>query len=466
MHVDAGIRSDQCRVTVIAPDTRIDVALPAHVPLAELIPTLLRQTGSDAQADPTRGAGWSLQRFGQSALDTSLTAAALSLMDGEMLYLRPRRSELPELAYDDVVDAVATAVSHSTRRWSDADTRRTGLALASVALATAALIGLGSGPPWVAPAAVAGALTVGLLGLAAVLSRAFSDARAGKVPAHAAVGFALLTGAAAFGSDRPLDQFGAPSVLGAAAAVLVVVPIAAFAVADGVAGLIGIGLVALIALLVGALDATSGVGMVGAAAVAVVLALGLTQLVPVLALRMAELPLPAIPFTADEVSQDNSLVHGAEILRRTVVANTYVTALVGAVAVVVAGGELVLFGQPEPGAQWLMAVTALAAALRARAFVGWLQRTFLLLSAVVGFGLLAISLASQEPGILRVLFLVASLIGLAGVLVVSALRLPGHQVSPVWRRAADILDGIVVLSLIPVALNVMGLYGYVRGLGG
>jgi hypothetical protein len=116
MHVDAGIGSDLCRVTVIAPGARIDVALPVHVSFAELMPTFVRQTGTDPVNDPSQGNGWSLQRFGQPPLDTGLTPAALSILDGEVLYLRPRQAELPELAFYDVADAVATATSGSTRR--------------------------------------------------------------------------------------------------------------------------------------------------------------------------------------------------------------------------------------------------------------------------------------------------------------------------------------------------------------
>lgn len=466
MHVDAGIRNDLCRVTVIAPGARIDVALPVQVPLAELLPTLLRQSGVNPVDDPSRGSGWSLQRFGQPAFDTGLTPAALSVLDGEVLYLRPRQAELPELAFDDVADAVATGASAGTRRWADADTRRTGLGMAVAALVVAVLLVLGSGPPWTIPALVAGIITVALAGLAAVLSRAYSDASAGRAPAYAAVLYAVLCGATAFGSDHGPGDFGAPSALGAAAAGLVVAALAALAVADGVAGLLGLGVVALVAMAAAALDVATGVGGAGTAAVVVVLALGLTQLVPVLALRLAELPLPAIPFTAEDVRRDNTLVDGKDVLRRAVVADTYVTALVGAVALLVSGGQLMLSRQPEPGAQWLMAVVAAASALRARAFLGRLQRTFLLLAAGLGGGLLALSLASGQSGTSALLTLVAPVVGVAGVLVAAALRLPGHQVSPVWRRAADLLDGLVVLSLIPVALNVLGVYGAVRGLAG
>jgi hypothetical protein len=44
--------------------------------------------------------------------------------------------------------------------------------------------------------------------------------------------------------------------------------------------------------------------------------------------------------------------------------------------------------------------------------------------------------------------------------------LPGHRSSPFWGRAAEIVDLTLVISLIPLALGVAGLYSYIRGLSG
>ena len=41
--------------------------------------------------------------------------------------------------------------------------------------------------------------------------------------------------------------------------------------------------------------------------------------------------------------------------------------------------------------------------------------------------------------------------------------LPGNKPSPFWGRAADILDIIAVVSLIPLALGVLDLYSWIRG---
>ena len=463
--MDAGVHNDLCRVTVLTPSSRIDVALPVHVPLAELIPTLLRACGIDPLDQASRGSGWSMQRFGQSPMDVGLTPASLSILDGEVLYLRPRQVELPEPEYDDVADAIASATARS-RRWTDADTRRTGLGLSLVALAVAVALILSSGPPWGTASLVAGVIALVLLAVAGVLSRGFGDPGAGRVPGYAAVVFAALGAATALGGSRSLAGVESPSVLGAVSAAMVMAAVVALVLADGVPGLVGLGVAALLGLVATVLDLTTSVGPAGAAAVAIVLGLGLTLGVPALALRLAKLPLPAVPTTADDVRRDATTVDGADVVRRALVADQYVTALVGAVALVAAVGEVVLSRRVEPGAQWLVALVALVTALRARDFGGRLQRSFLLAAAAVGGGAAALSLATGQSGPQRLLVLVAPL-GVASLLLVAAaVRLPGRTRSPVGKRATDLLDGFAVLSLIPVTLDVLGVYGYVRGLNG
>ena len=45
-----------------------------------------------------------------------------------------------------------------------------------------------------------------------------------------------------------------------------------------------------------------------------------------------------------------------------------------------------------------------------------------------------------------------------------AVLLPGRRYSPPVGRAADVLEALLVLSVIPLALGVMGLYGTLRNL--
>jgi hypothetical protein len=44
-----------------------------------------------------------------------------------------------------------------------------------------------------------------------------------------------------------------------------------------------------------------------------------------------------------------------------------------------------------------------------------------------------------------------------------AVSLPGRRFAPPISRAADVIEALLVLSVIPLALAVMGVYGAIRG---
>src|SRR5262249_32251637 len=159
----------------------------------------------------------------------SKSATTLAIRDGEVLYLRPRQAQLPELAFDDVVDAIATASRDRSTRWQPQTTRRTGLAVGVVGLLLGALVIALSGPRWPVPTALAGAAALALVVAAATLSRAAGDAAAGAALGYTALPFAFLSGLTAIGGDRPLVQLGAAHLLIASAAVMVVAVLAGFA---------------------------------------------------------------------------------------------------------------------------------------------------------------------------------------------------------------------------------------------
>jgi len=312
---------------------------------------------------------------------------------------------------------------------------------------------------------LAGVLAAVLVLAGAVLSRAFGDAAAGVLLGYAAVPFAALGGAVALGTGRDPADVGAAAVLGGSAAVLVTALLAAVAIAAGVPALVGVAAAALIGLLAAVLDLLAGLTVTGAAAIAVSVVLAVTPLIPAAAFRLAELPLPVVPLTAEELRRDESVVPGPTVLRRTLVADQHVTGLTGATAAVVAGCELLLAREPTGSAPWLLAVVAAATAFRARPFLGRLQRGWLLLAAVTGVVLLAVSLADRHGQAVAVAAVGLPLLVGAGVLVGVALR-AGTRVSPLWGRAADLAEGLIVVAIVPLALAVLGLYGYVRGLAG
>ena len=94
-----------CRVTVVAPDSRIDVALPEDIAVADVYPEILRLTGqTQAAGAPT---GYHLVRRDGTVLDGARSLAAQRVFDGDVLSLRPFAESLPPAVFDDVSDAVA-----------------------------------------------------------------------------------------------------------------------------------------------------------------------------------------------------------------------------------------------------------------------------------------------------------------------------------------------------------------------
>jgi hypothetical protein len=97
-----------CRITVVAPDVRVDVALPEDVPLAELLPDVLRM--ADQWQNEGAHSGFALARLDGNELDTGLSLSAQGVRNGDLLYLRAATETLPP-------PVVASAsIQYSSRR--------------------------------------------------------------------------------------------------------------------------------------------------------------------------------------------------------------------------------------------------------------------------------------------------------------------------------------------------------------
>ena len=140
------MQSGLARVTISAPQRRLDVALPEQVPLAELLPEVLRHAGEGLADDGERHGGWVLRRTDGAVLATAQALLPQGVRDGEVLHLVPARAQWPELEYDDVVEAIADGARRRGSAWTPAATRAAALAGAGVPLAVALLAVLVAGP--------------------------------------------------------------------------------------------------------------------------------------------------------------------------------------------------------------------------------------------------------------------------------------------------------------------------------
>src|SRR3954451_22292288 len=106
--------ADVTRIVVATPQRRVEVAVPAEIPIVDLLSTLVRLGGDDLPDAGLGHGGWSLQSLGEGPLDLGKSLQDQNVRDGGCLFLRPRTQTLPAWTFDDVADAIATVVRDQT----------------------------------------------------------------------------------------------------------------------------------------------------------------------------------------------------------------------------------------------------------------------------------------------------------------------------------------------------------------
>ncbi|MFG2552335.1 type VII secretion integral membrane protein EccD [Streptomyces sp. NPDC048581] len=476
-----------CRVTVAAPNSRIDVALPEDVPLSDVYPEILRLSGqTPEEAAPT---GYNLVRRDGSVLDDGRSLAELQIRDGELLLLRPFADSLPPAVFDDVVDAVASAVETDRRSWNDGMMRGVGLAAGSLLLIMMAFALWFSEP--IAhdmnglPGIIAGVTGVVLVALAAVRARVYDDHLAAaalglaSLP-HLMVGGSGIVGVAAGQGPGRLHLLIALSVVLVAAVLLVLMlpqndaPFIAAAFASGV------GVLATFLAIVTEAEPRE------TAAVTAVVMVAVIGFLPGWSARFAKLP---IGFRSpdqiakrgrSEDQQEQEPVDFQVINDQARRGHELLLGLVGGCALGgVASAGVVLGFSTSGWAQLLSLAAGLALLMRARLFLYTSQVVTLMVSGIVTICLLVLGLALNPPADIlkellyndnsapldiRTIWLAASVALAAMVLVAIALIVPRKGMTPFWGRMLDLSEGAVLLSLVPLCLAVLDLFNAARGM--
>ncbi|MFG2063421.1 type VII secretion integral membrane protein EccD [Micromonospora sp. NPDC048871] len=459
------------RITVSTAQRRVDVALPEHVPLADLLPEVLRHAGDGLADDGERHGGWLLRRADGSALTAGQALLAQGVRDGELLHLVPASTQWPELEYDDVVEAIAEGARRRGGAWSPEATRAAALGGSAVPLAVGLLALLAGGPRQPAGWLAATLLATLLLLAGMVLSRAQGDGPAGATLGGYALPFAAAAGALAVGSGdpvgpfRPLPWIGAPELLAASVTLL----LASVLGLVGVATRLRIFVAGVVLGAVGTPVALAGLWLTPAGAAAVllcVLAFGIGA-IPLLAIRLGKVPLPPItlptgaPNDPDRVRDlpDRSRVYAA--VART---EEMLTGLLIGHALLAATAALVLSGSGTAG-RLLVAVSAAVLLLRARLFVAVRHRVPPVLAGLAGYLLLGLDLAGTAGRNGQLVLAAAGLL-IALLVVAGGTTYARRPVSPYLGRLADLSDTLLVVSVVPITCAVLGLYEQARGLLG
>lgn len=471
-----------CRVTIVAPDSRIDVALPEDIPVADVHPEILRLSGQTPE--PGAPVGYHLVRRDGTVLDSARSLAAQRILDGEVLSLRPFAESLPPAVFDDVSDAVASAVSRDRALWDDALVRTAGLVGGAVLTALTAFV------LWFAdpghdmhglPGVLAAVIGTLLVALSAVRARVYDDRSSalalglGALPHVMIAGSGLLPTADGSGIGRLQFLLGCVAVLVAAVLLAVVSPSGdgPFVAATFAAG---VGTVATFIAIVADFRPAE------TAAVCTPVAVGVLAFLPGLSARFARLPIGyEAPHLAnagydtdpDAAPETQGPVDAERIAAQARRGHELLVGLVGGCSAVVLGAGAVLAFADSGWGKLLALTTGAAMLLRARLFRYTSQVGSALLAGFGALALLALGLALDPSAALgggsaavdiRTLWLTAAIGGVAALITAIGLVVPGKGVTPFWGRFLEIFETFVLLTLIPLCLAVLEVYSAARGL--
>lgn len=434
-----------------------DVALPAGLPLREIVPAVRRIIAPEAAS----GAELSLAPLGGAAYSLDATLDTVGVVDGDLLALQPVPAGPPApRIVEDIADAAAIFSAARENPWGNAHIRRLAawavVALTVLATVLATLVRVRTGQP-------AGLFTV--VGVAVLTVAAALLTRPAMPRLATALSLAaLLPVGAAFALAVPGPSGPASLLLGAAA-------VAAWSIVS-----ITVGGQAIAAFTATTVLGIAGVIVGGAAslwqlnntvigAVLIVFALLVMVQAAQLSTLWARFPVPNIPAPGDPTPSALPRSVLADLPRRVRVCDAHQTGfLAGAVLTLTAGSVVLVAGaHPSPWAWYVVVAAALATALRARIWDSvpckvWLLSQPYLLAAVL------LTLFAGGGHYANAWWSLGVLGALVTVGVVAALNpqvADPQTYSLPMRRLVGFAATALDASLIPVLAYLVGLFAWV-----
>lgn len=462
--------AELCRITVIGPDRKLDLAVPASTTVATLLPVLVQHTtDAGVRGGAITGGGWVLQRLGQDPFELAGTPESLDWLDGEELHLRPAQNPLPDLDFDDLADGVATVVNRRNDRWRPEYRRIICLLLSVVTMGALAVVLARQGTV-LGQTVAAGLIAVGFGATALVCGRKVSDGAFALLFGIGTAGFAALAVSCAVDRDPRRVVLSMPAFLAAAVSVVAVIAILllaqrTFARHLPFVPLLVIGVTGLAVLVIALLQGATGLTVQRTAGTAVVLIFVVIVVAPRLAVKFSRLRGPQLPKTSEDMSFDIEPTPAGQIKRRTDDADAYLTVAMTTAALVLPA--LFDLTMSLPGwAGWTFVLMASSAVLlRSRTFFGVWQRVGLVFAGTVGCIMVALRLSDLLWPTGQWLLL-GGLLALLLPLVLSAARPWPRRMLPFWEYSATIFDVATGVALLPILAQILGLYGWARGLFG
>lgn len=460
------------RVAILADSRLTEMALPAELPLREILPAVERLVVPAVQDGDTDGsdngsvtpARLSLAPIGGAPFSLDASLDTVGVVDGDLLALQPLPAgpAAPGIV-EDIADAAVIFSTARLRPWGISHIRRSALA---------AIVGL----VWAA---------TGL----AVTHRVVTGAPAGLFAVIAVAVLAALGGLASR-SPRVSAVFSAAALVPIAAALSLAVP-GGFGAAQLTLGAAGVGAWSLINLIlpqreagraIGLFTATTVVGvgvlvaagaeslwqlsLVGLGCLMIVVALLVTVQAAQLSALWARFPLPVIPAPGDPTPSAPSRRVLEDLPRRVRISDAHQIGFIAGAVLLSAIGSVAIALHPQTLSFWgwyVVAATSAAAALRARVWDSAACKAWLLAQPY----LVSVTLAAFYTATAHYLAALGAVIVLAALALAWAvvalnppIASPDSYSLPVRRLLGFLASGIDA-SLIPVIAYLVGLFSWV-----
>ncbi len=443
------------RVSVHAGAGVADLTLPADVPVAVLIPSIVDMVdrdGGDDGADACPARRYELSRPGLPALAASTTLADNGIRDGAVLVLSRPPAPVAAVRHDDAAQAVSEAIAAAAPAWGRRETRLAG-AIAAICLTGTGVLALirnaftrnDFGTCWVAACA-------GLVALlfAVIAQRAFRDAIAALGLSLIATAFAAVAGflavpgipgiANALLAATAAAATSVSAMLASGCGTVTMTATSCFAAVVAAAALAGV-ITSAPAATLGSVSALVSLGLLGVAARASIALAGLSP-------RLAPEPDDGgAPGLAAKARRADDWLAG-------LLAAFSSSAAVGAVVTVLAGAPrwcCIAFG----------ALVAALLLLRSRHNDGRRTLVFVVTGMAITattFGAAAIHAPEHGP------WVAAGAAVLAAAAMCLGFVAPALSLSPVAHRCVELSESAALVALVPLTCWICGLYGAVRGL--
>jgi type VII secretion integral membrane protein EccD len=462
------------RVAILADSRLTEIALPAELPLREILPAVERlvipavsedeAANGSATTEPTTPTRLSLAPIGGAPFSLDASLGTVGVVDGDLLALQP--VPLGPAAPGIVEDIADAAVIFSTSRlkpWGTAHIQRGALAVLVGMIWVATGLGV---THRVATGSSVGLFAVGAIALATALAGlATRPPRAGAVLSAAA----LVPVAAALALAVP-GSFGAAQLTLAAAGVTAWSLISLILPNRESGGVISL-FTATAVLGAGVLLAAGAsslwqLPLVSLGSGLLVVALLVTVEAPQLSALWARFPLPVIPAPGDPTPSAPSSRVLADLPRRVRISDAHQTGFIAGAVLLSVVGSLAIAWRPETLSAWgwyVVAAFATAAALRARvwnsaACKAWLLAQSFLVALVLA--VLYIATAHYLAALVVVVVLAALTSAWVVVALSPAIASPESYSLPLRRLVGFVGSGLDA-SLIPVIAYLVGLFTWV-----